>query len=515
MANAVLYSLLLPLWEGFDEPFHFAYVQRLANGGGLPDPSHSTLSAEVRCSLLLAPASHVIKQNLPQVTSYAEYFSWPRARRLEVRRQLFEIPTGLRFRPSSILNYEAHQPPLAYAILAVAERVLADIALPVRVAALCVAAAVSGSILLLTGADRLFSRLGIPDPYKTIALFCLLSCQMTWATLAHVGNDWLAIPIAVWTLVALVMFAEQPDRRAAAMAAVLLAAGLVTKAYFLAVIPLLLGLCVLRRRWHELAVAFVILSGVAGPWYGRNIVRYGVLTGTQEARGGVNPLIAIARAPELNWPVVLWSSMRNSLWTGNNTFLTFSAKTINLIIATCLIALLLWVATRKRAAEWITFSYCALFVVALGYAAVSSYVYTHGAAKSPSPWYAQVLIAPALGLIFAGASRFAKLGAFMAAALALLFGYVLCATYFVKLIPLYGGYGGRTSITNLISLYGDRLGWLAENLDTVALTPSAIVFLLAGIVIALAIFQEILFIRVFARAPGTAYNRYHHVESDA
>lgn len=43
LANAVLYSAMLPLWEGFDEPFHFGYVQRLANGQGFPDP-RTTLS---------------------------------------------------------------------------------------------------------------------------------------------------------------------------------------------------------------------------------------------------------------------------------------------------------------------------------------------------------------------------------------------------------------------------------------------------------------------------------------
>jgi len=32
LINAALYSILLPLWEGFDEPFHFGYVQYLANG---------------------------------------------------------------------------------------------------------------------------------------------------------------------------------------------------------------------------------------------------------------------------------------------------------------------------------------------------------------------------------------------------------------------------------------------------------------------------------------------------
>jgi hypothetical protein len=30
-------------------------------------------------------------------------------------------------------------------------------------------------------------------------------------------------------------------------------------------------------------MASVILCGLAGPWYARNLVRYGVLTGTQES----------------------------------------------------------------------------------------------------------------------------------------------------------------------------------------------------------------------------------------
>src|SRR5947209_6416851 len=57
LMNAVLYSMLLPLWEGFDEPFHFGYVQYLANGNGFPDPRTSRLSQEVGSSLSLAPAS--------------------------------------------------------------------------------------------------------------------------------------------------------------------------------------------------------------------------------------------------------------------------------------------------------------------------------------------------------------------------------------------------------------------------------------------------------------------------
>ena len=56
LVNAVLYSLLLPLWEGFDEPFHFAYVQQLANGQGCRMRNCSAV-ARSAASLLLAPAS--------------------------------------------------------------------------------------------------------------------------------------------------------------------------------------------------------------------------------------------------------------------------------------------------------------------------------------------------------------------------------------------------------------------------------------------------------------------------
>ena len=352
LVNAVLYSVLLPLWEGFDEPFHFAYVQQLSDGQGLPDARTARLSREVGASILLTPASQAVKQNLPQVTSYTQYFSWPVSRRSEARRRLRDIPTELRWQPSELLNYEAHQPPLAYTLLAAPERLLARFSLPVRVAMLRIIAAVAGSLLLLSGAERLFSQLEIPDPYGTVALFCLLSCQMMWATLAHIGNDWLAVPIAVWALVALNVLGKSPGRRSAAVAAVALAAGLLTKAYFLSFVPLLVGLCVVRRRWHELAITSVILCGLAGPWYARNLVRYGVLTGTQEARAGVDLPTVLRVAPTVDWPAVVWSSVRVSLWTGNNSFSTFSANTLNLITATSLAALLLWVASRHATAEW-------------------------------------------------------------------------------------------------------------------------------------------------------------------
>src|SRR5215471_16124199 len=115
LTNAALYSVLLPLWEGFDEPFHFGYVQFLANGNGFPDPRMSRLSQEVGASLLLAPASLSVQRNLPQVTSYAEFFRRPESARQQTHLELSQIDHGLRWQPSDFVDYEALQAPLAYA----------------------------------------------------------------------------------------------------------------------------------------------------------------------------------------------------------------------------------------------------------------------------------------------------------------------------------------------------------------------------------------------------------------
>ena len=115
-----------------------------------------------------------------------------------------------------------------------------------------------------------------------------------------------------------------------------------------------------------------------------------------------------------------------------------------------------------------------------------SFLATRGAARGPSPWYAQVLLAPMLGLAFLGASRWRRLGKAVTAALTVLFGYVLIATYLAKLIPLYGGYEGRTSLRALVSLYSEW-SMLTANLDLTALGASGVLSGLIAIVVLLAL----------------------------
>jgi hypothetical protein len=201
LANVVLYSILLPLWEGFDEPFHFGYVQGLANGDRFPDPRTSRLSQEVGSSFLLTPVSLAVQQNLPTLVSYPEFFSWPECRRQQARQKLKSIDPNLRWKPSDFVNYEGLQAPLAYSVLAMPERITAKLPLPIRVLMLRIMAGTLGAVLLFLAAIRLVSQLEIPSPHGEVAIFCAFSSQMIWATLAHIANDWLAIPLTLWLLV--------------------------------------------------------------------------------------------------------------------------------------------------------------------------------------------------------------------------------------------------------------------------------------------------------------------------
>ncbi len=495
LANAVLYSAMLPLWEGFDEPFHFGYVQHLTTARQLPDPHTTFLSREVGSSILIAPASGVVRQNLPQVTTYSEYFSSPWLERAARQKQLREIRPDLRRQASDFRNYEAQQAPLAYILLAFPERMLARASLLHRVLVLRIIAALAGLLLLYFGADRLFSELGLPEAYRTAAAFCVLSCQMTWAAIAHVANDWLAVPLTVWSLTMMIRYWKRPAPGRAAWVAWVLSVGLVTKAYFVALVPLAIALYLLRRRWKDLGVATAILLAAAGPWYTRNVFRYGVITGIQESRTGIGATAMIHGISELDWPAAAVTSVRSALWTGNNTFMSFSSGTLAAIVAVWSVALILWALNRHENAEWIAVAYCGVFLAALGYMTVLSFVFTRGAATGPGPWHSQVLLAPMLGLAFLGSSRSDGQGKVVAAVLVLLFGYVLIATYFAKLIPLYGGYEGRTSLASLIALYSKRLPLLVENLDLIAFAPARIILGLATIVAGLAITQMLMLVR--------------------
>lgn len=61
------------------------------------------------------------------------------------------------------------------------------------------------------------------------------------------------------------------------------------------------------------------------------------------------------------------------------------------------------------------------------------------------PWYTQVLLVPVLLLVFWGSARMHPWGKFPCVSCVLLWTYLMLATWFAKLIPLYGGFSQSKS----------------------------------------------------------------------
>lgn len=87
-----------------------------------------------------------------------------------------------------------------------------------------------------------------------------------------------------------------------------------------------------------------------------------------------------------------------------------------------------------------------------------------------------------------------------------MFGYVLVASYFVKLIPLYAGFTGRTSFTRLMGWYTTDFKALLGNLGAVSLAPASLVVGLAFAVTALTVTLAIISVRSLIWEPDMVSN---------
>ncbi len=494
VANATLYCGLLPLWEGWDEPFHYAYVQSISVQHELPVLHLAQISQEIRKSLLLAPASPVVQRNMPELTTFDQFFALPAADRSARRQRIKRIaPSEMNSTEATQENYQAHHAPLAYAFLAVPDAMLARTQLLTRVLWLRVLCGVLAVLLTGWAALILSRQIKLTDPFRAAALFCTFCSQAFYATAAHIANDWLGVVLAAWLLAGLIHFAEQPSStRRALYASVLLAMGLLTKSYFLAFVPLAAAVFILRRsskRSMLLAAATVLL--LAGPWYARNIVLYGNFSGMLET-ASISPVHAfIEGARQAHWPSAIPYMARASLWSGNNFFTTFSRTTLDVLLGFIAAGALLWlwrVRRGMRRSEAILAGGILIFFLALVYMTALGFSFSHGAEAGAKPWYAQVLLAPVLCLVFLGCAEAGRWGRIIAACIVSVWTYLILATYYAKLLPLYAGLtDGRTTLRRLIDWYAASSTQIGANLRTTALLAPEWIYALLALVSVLAI----------------------------
>ena len=397
--NAVLYSGLLPLWDGFDEPCHYGYVEWLRSTGSLPHLGQTPVPEEILRSLEYVPASYAVDRNFHQGVPFGTYFNLPWPQRNELRIRLERLPLDESPPPRQMLNYEAHQAPLAYLCLAPFDALWARVPLPSRVLLLRLLLSLISVVLVWFSALRLTSLVTLPAELSLCRNLCnLLVADVFYATICRISNDWLAIPIWILFLTAAVEFHLHHKMLAGVQLALWLAAGLLTKSYFLAAVPLAIAVlaagCIWHRfSWWRAALLAGAALGIATPWYARNIILYKNLSGMQETSGGVPLARLVATIPRMPWPRVFLATVRSSLWTGNNSLFAFSAKTIGLMLLLLAAATILYVshAVRSRlpVAERPLLGGVLCFIAGLTYSTVLTFWYTLGSAKTPAPWYVQ------------------------------------------------------------------------------------------------------------------------------
>ncbi len=479
LTQAVLYSSLLPLWEGFDEAWHYGYVQYFAVSRQLPVIGQTNLSREVSDSLQTTPVSHVVKHNWPELQAFDAYFTLSPEARVHERRKLNDLPRNggaASFHP----NYEVQQAPLAYAVLAVPDFLLRDVPLSSRILWLRIFNSVLSAALTFGAAAYLFRMLGLAPPYEALGLFCIFACQMYWATTAHIASDGIALALSIWYFGNVAAFSNRPGTASAIRLSLATSLGLLAKAYFL---PLaVFAVCLVAyRRIRALPVFAVIPILFAGPWYARNFVLYHNMSGLLMSSAGIPPREALRALFRVEWTRALPYMLRATLWTGNNSFTSFSMATLDCLLALLAAGILMYAVQvfRRRevaAGELAVLGAIAVFSAAVIYVVGNDVILQHGASAGAEPWHTQPLLAPLLAIALLGMSRTRRFGSVVAAATCLPWMYISIATYAVKLIPLYGGFaGGRSTLRELVRWYFSRGAELTSMLSTISLAPPVMI----------------------------------------
>jgi hypothetical protein len=472
--SAAFYCALLPLWEGFDELYHYGYVQHVSTTWSMPVAGKTPVSRELWNSLDYVGVSHFLQPYFERPsTSFEDYFHLPGEQRIARRRALDSIPAALQREPSPRDNYEAKQSPIAYLLLAPFDRLMSNVPLPTRVLVLRLMLGIGSILLLWIGTRGLARRLGLSGAIEDAALFVIFSCQMLYGASCHIANDALLIPWTVFFINAVIDSWQAPSQRRTALVGVLMTAGLLLKASLLVFLPLAL---LIPKGW----ISAVLMTVLAGPWYLRNLLLYHNVTATNDTTTGIGPAETIRAAFALPWPSSIAAMAHTALWTGNSSFTTFSASTLNIVLALLAVAAILYALRfRRTIAELVTLASIALGCLGLALVTIAFFVSTKGAINAAMPWYMQILLAPVVLLCFLGLSRWRRVGRWIAMATVLLWAYFAGASWVAKLVPLYGGFiDPHAKPKQLLSWYVNESAQRDSILCTLSPGPLQVLYIL-------------------------------------
>jgi hypothetical protein len=456
VARGAIQALVTPIWEGFDEPFHVAYVTFVAQNGRPPGYEEPSYTVQYRRALRMLPSW--LGSGIPSFQEWQQLKPEERA----ARRALAASPgSGMASPPQyESENYERQQPPLFYYLAAPVAWLLRRSSLPQLIVALRLFCVLIAS--LAVPATARLARLLLPQRGVFLALPIAAFLPNTLFFTDRVTNDALAWPILAAAAGTLVLAARRPaDPRRFLWLGLLVAAGVWTKMTLLPLLPAA-GMAALlarrrldgRRRANLVASAGVPALLIA-PLLAWNKSAAGTWTGITYAIHGPRPGIATALAEwkDVDWPIFLRHWIRNHLWAGGWEFLQPPEPVYLAAAAVLLLAGLGALASARRRhralpgrTRWLPLVFLAIFFLA---AMLFHVLFASAAARAAGKpqvaggegWYFDLLrpieACAAAALLCAGLP--ARRTRSAAAAVVLLLGTVDAAGTFGLLLPHWAG----------------------------------------------------------------------------
>ncbi|MGB8890374.1 MAG: glycosyltransferase family 39 protein [Candidatus Korobacteraceae bacterium] len=332
LARGCFYSALLPIWEGYDEPFHFSFIQYLTVHKNLP-LSTTPVSREVQASLHLLPLSweqrlHVLT---PPIYTEDSYWQLPAADRRALQEQARAIPPAWGAQTGTAPTmYEAQQAPLYYWIMSGPLRLAAHWSLAARVMLVRILSVLLASLLVPIAYAAAKSFLA--NRAQALALVAVIICMPElMIDICRAGNESLAIVLYSFLTLLLLLAVKRKSSEWLVFAGIVLGMGWLTKAYFLLAVPAFMLAMVYSGRWASerkrlirngawgIGLAFLISSW----WYWRNHVVTGTWSGEENdvaaAHSGLAHLLSASR--HVNWIGGIISVVVSHTWFGGWSFL--------------------------------------------------------------------------------------------------------------------------------------------------------------------------------------------------
>jgi hypothetical protein len=529
IAHGFLVIVSMPLWEGWDEAYHYSYIQELVEHAALPVTGKTIISSEIATSFKYAPLSVANNLNTgASFTTFEEYWKLtPDERRLREHKLRTISPAERRTSadaPYNFPSYEALHPPLFYFIAGGVYALSSHWDLPTRVFFLRLFCLLIGSTTIVLAFS--ITRYIWSDRRHLIVVPLLLAIlPLFYSTVAAVSNDSLGVPLFSALVLLVLRYFNGPLRtRDAVAVGIALGLGLLTKAYFLTAVPaisvIFLSSYLRDRRRKRLVSHFVVIalvsSAIAAWWYLRNYALYGNWSGMLEITrtanlSSIDRLGAVTRVP---WGFSIMAMLKEHIWLGNTSAHGLSRAVYRvgyLLIFLSIIGFVKtqWIRGRARLPgppdnnSVTLLIFYGFFLVGVLYHTLVNFILV-GVPSGTGGWYLYAVIVPEVILLIYGFEGIAgEKAARISNGILILYALTVdLLSMFCKALPAYAGFFiPRFHIQHLIALYSpSSFAVMLRNLSLNQppfITPTAIGLAVAAYAVSLTIALGLCFSTAF------------------